>query len=43
MTMFAEDDMKDIISHLWEIFTEEEKTHPKLLLMFMDNLEHLKA
>jgi hypothetical protein len=43
MTMFAEDDMKDIISHLWEIFTEEEKTHPKLLLLFMNNLEHLKA
>ena len=43
MIMFLEDDLKDILSDLWEIFTEEERTHPKLLRMFMDNLQHLKA
>ena len=30
-------------SDLWEMFTEEERAHPKLLMMFLDNLEKLKA
>lgn len=43
MTMLLDDHLSDILSDLWEIFTEEERTHPKLLKMFMDNLQHLKA
>ena len=43
MLQFGEDDLKDALPNLWEIFTEEERAHPKLLKMFMDNLEMLKA